>query len=1197
VKWWEMTSWLNRSAGSAATGAASALAEGRRATERAELEAKLKAEAEAQRKQQELMAQKEARIEMLKDNLYHAARRKAAKQLESYGIPVTPSNVKAQVDSKFSWANQQFVAQQQEMRSKAIEYLMEAGVISPDKPANENELYIQKELKKRQMEQAMRSNNFQAAKALQTEMDWITKHNMLPPLPTEEVPLPEAAKELPWLYTPQITKELSTQFEAPPDVLASIERQRELGILPSSTLGGDRHWFWKWSGDIPWSMWMNALYISAKGEKSPEEEKFLDAYANMQNFAWSTRTTATQQELGASEGLATAYANLSETQKLVAEISNPIWFLVPGPPIIKGIKALRALRAARVAGKTVEAVKAGKVAEVAEKVVTTKVDKHFYNQIFNIESTEKTIKRLFPRNWERKMADAVARVPGGKAAVRLINPSITPRETLEARKAQEAVAIYLDRTARRSPGVEGIVESTLRADIPDGNAVKLFNIDAKGIQHAFAPNKGYENASRAIVDVLEHPYKWNLSEPAKRLTEAWGHIRESAIKNLTKRGIKVDQKFYEKGAGYFPRMVREASGEAVKYPRVRFEKPRHYLTQLEAIDNNVIYTRDPIDNIKAFLRHANELIATKEFQDNVKILGRLPTDVIPTELVVGRDLARLNVRGLEYAKNLINRVGRGEKIPTVSLKAIKAKVPQYSDDITHLLELSGQERKVEAGRLTKLLNSEITPAKAIANGFDKQYSAALKAARSNILGKFESGTRHPLFRGRLFPQEVAEVLDEFSFKQPNVIWKATQSVASTLRTLVAAMDFSPMFIQGLPMLGRYPAKWAKTSVMAFDVLFHPNNANRYFAKADNMAIRMRHPEILKGTFEYYEALPQIAKIPIVGKPIAKVYSPFERFFTFWGDAARTELAKGLEPIFARAGEVEKLSTYVNRMTGVMETKALGLGSTQRAMETSWMFFAPRYTRSCMAYVGNLCSKGVVGAEARRSLGQLAAGGAIMYAATAKALGQEVQFDPRYPGFMTIQVGNRNVGLGGFYYSFLRFNADVVTSVIEDGPDKRQDFISLSRKDNPFIKFMYNRASPLTGLMTEAITRRDYLGQPFETPEDWAHWLFVEHMMPIALQEMVPAPGEEMPSRPLEILLFEEAGLRTYEREPFYELRDTYAQQVFGQSWSDLYEVTEEGKYRMSKKHKYLLENFSDLNEAYEKWHIRASAKWKAEHKL
>lgn len=1211
MKWYEMTSWLQKSAGSAASGAASAIREGQQAVERAELQAQLKREAEALRLRQEKAAQKAARQEMLKDNLYHAARRKAAEQLKTYGIPVTPTNLKRQVDSKFSWANQQYVYQQQEMRSDAIGYLMESGVISPDKPASENEIYIQKELKKRQMEEAMRTGNYQAAKALLAETDWITEHGMLPPLPTEEVPLPEAAKDLPWLYATQI-KALDTRWEAPPDVLASMERQRELGILPESTLGGDRHWFWKWSGDIPWSMWMNSLYISTKKEKTPEEEKFLDAYINMNNFAYSTRTTATQQELRASSELETAYANLSTAQKLVAEITNPIWFLVPGPPIVKGVKALRALRAARVAGKVVEAVPPAKVAEVVKpvkpivaKAVTpevtekavTELREGFYNKIFDIEPAEATVARLFPKNWEQTMATAAGKVPGGKPVVRLINPTITPRETLEARKAQELYAIWLDRTARRSPGVEGVIESHIRAGIPDGDAIKLFDIDDLGLQHAFAPKKGYENASRGIIDVLEHPYKWELNEPARRLTEVWGRVRESAIKNLGKWDIKVNKAFYEEGAGYFPRMVKEASGEVVKYPRVRFEKPRHYATQLEAIDNNVVYTRDPIENIKAFIKHANELIATKDFQESVRALGRLPTDVIPTELVVGRKMARANVRGLEYAQKMINRIGRGEQIPTQSLKALKVKIPQYGDDVTHLLELSGSERRIEAARLAKVLKAEVAPAKSMARGFDKQYTAALKGAQSNILGEFERGTKHPLFRGRLFPQEVAEVLDDFSFRQPNVVWRSTQDVASTLRTLVAAMDFSPMFIQGLPMLGRFPAKWAKTTGLAFDVLFHPNNAHTYLAKAENAAIRMRHPPILKGTFEFYEALPKIAKIPIVGKPIAKVYKPFERFFTFWGDAARTELAKALEPAFIRAGEAEKLATYVNRMTGVMETRALGIGSTQRAIETSWVFFAPRYTRSCMAYVGNLFSKGIVGYEARRSLGQLAAGGAIMYAATAKALGQEPQFDPRYPDFMTLQVGNRNVGIGGFYYSFLRFTADLTSSVLEDGPAKRQDFLSLSRKDNPFIKFMYNRASPLTGLTVELFQRRDYLGQPFETPADWAHWLFVEHMMPIALQEMVPAPGEEFPSRIPEILIAEEFGMRTFPREPFYELRDTYSQQVFGQTWSDLYDVSEEGKYSMSKKHDYLLENFPDLKEAYDKWHVKAAERWKAEHKL
>lgn len=256
MKFYEWTSWLERSAGRSASGAASAVQEGGRAVERAELEAKLKSEAEAQRKQRELMAQKEAQIEQNKMNLYHAARRKAAQQLESYGIPVTPESVKKQVDSKFSWANQQFVASQQRMRVDAIDTLMKAGQITATMPQEEIEVKIQDELKRRQSEEAMKAGNYQLAKALQTEADWILEHGQLPPLPTKELPMPEAAFEMPWLYEPQVEIYLAENKE-------EIERYQEYERQLIETQAEIKA--------MPWyKQWFHQMRFDIKSGQAPE---------------------------------------------------------------------------------------------------------------------------------------------------------------------------------------------------------------------------------------------------------------------------------------------------------------------------------------------------------------------------------------------------------------------------------------------------------------------------------------------------------------------------------------------------------------------------------------------------------------------------------------------------------------------------------------------------------------------------------------------------------------------------------------------------------------------------------------------------------------------------------------------------------------------------------------------------------------
>jgi len=821
-----------------------------------------------------------------------------------------------------------------------------------------------------------------------------------------------------------------------------------------------------------------------------------------------------------------------------------------------------------------------------------------YNRLFAVEDAESAIKRLYPKDLESKLAEVVGKLPAGKGIIKTVNPSLTPRQTIQAQKVQELVIVAKDITTRRSQGIKGIVDDLIRSVIPDGDAVKLYKIDEKGIQHAFKPKAGFEKAPNGIIDVLEHPQKWELNETALKISAVWNNVRESAVKALERRGIKVNKAFYEEGAGYFPRMVTGGHGEQLGFPRVRFEKPRHYATQLEAIDNSIAYTQDPIENIMSFIDHFHQLVAYDDLTKAVKVVGRTPKDAIPLSRIITRAETAKEVRGLTHAQNALRRMKRGESLPEVTLKTIERNTKAFGKRARDAMALTGDERVTAVNKLLGELKTDIPKAQLNSLKARSGYKKALDMARSPILGEFERGTKHPAFRGRIFPEEVAKVLDDFTETGVGGFMKATRSVAETLRTLVAALDFSPMFIQGTPMLGRFPGKWAMTTLRSFRAMASPSYAHKWMAKPENVAIRTRIPELVGGdVHEYYAGLRGIKTAPIIGKLLGKIYEPFERFFTFWGKAARVEIAKALEPAFIRAGKVNQLGTYVNRMTGVMETRGLGVSATQRAAETSWVFFAPRYTRSCMAYIGNVFKGGIVGNEARRSLGQLAAGGMIAYLGICEATGQKPSIDPRYPTFMTLKVGNRHIGIGGFYYSFLRFITDVVTSVGEVGGEELVDFAKISRKDNPFIKFLYNRTSPLTGLVTEAFQQKDYLGYPFESPEDWAHWLFIEHMMPIALQEQFPERYTEEPTERGALLTAEMGGLRTFPVEPFYELADKYAQQLFKKNWNELWQPTKGGTYRMSAKQNLLLKRFPDLDEAYKSYHEKQSDRWKAEHGL
>jgi len=99
--------------------------------------------------------------------------------------------------------------------------------------------------------------------------------------------------------------------------------------------------------------------------------------------------------------------------------------------------------------------------------------------------------------------------------------------------------------------------------------------------------------------------------------------------------------------------------------------------------------------------------------------------------------------------------------------------------------------------------------------------------------------------------------------------------------------------------------------------------------------------------------------------------------------------------------------------------------------------------------------------------------------------------------MTLKVGDQQVGIGGAFYGVARMMANVAGKATSEP----LDLIRISKDDNPFIKFMYQRTSPLTGTITNIIENENYLGQPFESPADWGRYL-AEKVTPIALQDFV-----------------------------------------------------------------------------------------------
>jgi len=445
------------------------------------------------------------------------------------------------------------------------------------------------------------------------------------------------------------------------------------------------------------------------------------------------------------------------------------------------------------------------------------------------------------------------------------------------------------------------------------------------------------------------------------------------------------------------------------------------------------------------------------------------------------------------------------------------------------------------------------------------------------LMKFDTKS-HVAFGGKLFPKDVVKSTQKVMDSQGQAWLSVASGASGQSRMLVAAMDLSAPFIQGAAVFGRNPAAWGKMVEKNIEFFLKPENYYKWLNKPEVLAANSEM--ILKGgmsasTFEFFKALAPLQRF--FGKKffektgttrpiragITQTYGRAEVAFSGGGLAARTymwdAIKLGRKKPWTDA-ELLDLGRSLDRMTGVMSTEAIGITRTQQDFESAFMFFAPRYTRAGLTLTGDVLKGGLTGAEARKAFGGMAAGGLSMYMGITKALGQQPNLDPSSARFMTIKIGNSYVGVGGIMTAITRLGYDVAAETIESIADKRLPSYlqfpikdgKLDRRDNAFIKFMYNRTSPLTSaLYGGVIEQANYFGEPFESIQDWGKFM-LDKVTPIASQEVTDwlVQGKERPEATA--LGAEFAGLRRFPKSA-WELLDDQRDEASIREYSKPYE--------------------------------------------
>ena len=357
-------------------------------------------------------------------------------------------------------------------------------------------------------------------------------------------------------------------------------------------------------------------------------------------------------------------------------------------------------------------------------------------------------------------------------------------------------------------------------------------------------------------------------------------------------------------------------------------------------------------------------------------------------------------------------------------------------------------------------------------------------------------------RSPVFSKEAYKELRGSMPRPAPLAIKLIEAPTSLARTLVAgAFDVGAFLYQGMPFLVHMPDRFVKAFFGSIRAMGQPHYYPEWVSKNADAKWASDHGVDLGMKHEYFQAAPVLRAIPGVAQVAGAVQRGFDSFIGM----GRAYMFRGFSDAAEGEGvdELYRLGRTVNTLLGTPTTKGLGVSSTQRAAESAFLFFSPRYTRSVFGAVAHMFGKGRSAVETRKALSKLLFSGALFYYGLGKAMGksdEEIRqgLDPRNgKRFMSYEVGGVWFGFGGGYRALLEFLA---ASADKDSWDFENWSDAAVR--NPVTRYMRSRTAPFTGVLSDALLRSDFIGRPFTMEAFTAE---PERLVDAVMQRTVPFP--------------------------------------------------------------------------------------------
>lgn len=360
-------------------------------------------------------------------------------------------------------------------------------------------------------------------------------------------------------------------------------------------------------------------------------------------------------------------------------------------------------------------------------------------------------------------------------------------------------------------------------------------------------------------------------------------------------------------------------------------------------------------------------------------------------------------------------------------------------------------------------------------------------------------------------------------KKLSGFWDKFVSATNIPRALRSSGDISAGFRQGLTVLVTHPKVWARQwvkSVKSFgsEDFYQAQQAAIHADPLYPLMAKYKVPftEIggsVPNTEEAFIGAQAAERIPL---GIGNIVRRSDRAFTGFQNGTRAELFKMLVEKAALTGEDlskdhlgESIAKIVGTFTGrgvtpkILEKHLTTLNAAMfspRLMFSRLNLLSPKYyhdldpfaRREAMAAARNL----------------VASIGTVMF--VAKALGAQVEFDPRSSNFAKIKVGNTRIDIAGGYSQYVRFIAQEMTreaisssghkSHIGWGKTDTSDLANLTRLGR-------SKAAPIPAFAWDELSGKDFVGRPVKQGHElWSNAPFVAQDTYDAYQQKEPAPG-------------------------------------------------------------------------------------------